>query len=329
MKYYLSAFMQGKNLTRSEAYSIFSRLSTYPLALQAAFIVLLTKKKESEAELLGMLDFMLEQSEPICSSYDAVDIVGTGGDAIGTFNISTAASLVIASCGVYVAKHGGRSVTSQSGSTDVLEALGIPVCRTSEACITGLETQGYTYMWGALFNPALRSFAALRKSLDIPTVFNILGPLLNPMQLKRQVIGVSRPDLLQSMASILKKKGSSHALVVHSDDGMDELSVSAATQVLELRHGKIKKYRLLPHEVGLNQSSLCDVAGGTALENAGIIRGIFEGRISGAPLDIVLLNSAAGLLVADKVAHLREGVDMARMAIASGKTAFFVNQLQS
>jgi anthranilate phosphoribosyltransferase len=329
MNDYLKALMHGKHLTRTETHTVFSQLSTYPLEQQAAFLALLAVKKETVEELLGALDFIVESSTVIPSSYDLVDIVGTGGDGLRTFNISTAASVVMASCGVYVAKHGGRHVTSLTGSADVAEGLGISQHATSKACLKSLKATGYTYVFGPAFNTALQSFALLRQHLAIPTIFNRMGPLINPMQPRRHVIGVSRLDLLRTVSQVLQERGVVHALVVHSADGMDELSVSAATHVVELHHGQWKEYTLTPEEVGLRRSPLQEVQGGDAMKNATLIRGIFTGTVTGAPLDIVLLNTAAGLLVADRVVNFREGVAMARQAIASGETALLLNRLQS
>jgi anthranilate phosphoribosyltransferase len=329
MKASLRKLIHKQNLTREETHTLFSTLSTYPLEQQAVFITLLTQKNESIDELLGALDFLSIQTHSIDFTCDPVDIVGTGGDGLNTFNISTAASLLIASCDVYVAKHGGRSSSSRTGSTDVLEQLGIPIHDKLERCMQDLAAYKYTYLLAPLFNTAFKSFSNLRKSLNIPTVFNVLGPLLNPMKPKRQVIGVYRPDLLSTVTHLLKTQGSVHAIVVHSADGMDELSVSAPTHIMELAHGKISQYTITPQDVGLTESSLDTIIGGDAKENANIIRGIFEGQITDAKLDVVLLNSAAGLLAADRVVHLRDGVDMARMMIQSGKTAAFFNTLQS
>ncbi|MFI4919325.1 MAG: anthranilate phosphoribosyltransferase [Legionellales bacterium] len=329
MTIYLNRLTAGKNLTTNESHALFSQLATYPLAQQAEILKLFAQKKETAEELLGAVEALLEHSLPIDYPHEVVDIVGTGGDGLGTFNISTAASLVIASCGVTVAKHGGRRVTSHSGSTDVLEALGIPLLQTPEACIAHLKTRGYAYLWAPLFNSALKSFSEVRKHLGIPTILNTLGPLLNPIRPKRQVIGVYRRDLVPIVAQVLKSSGLQHALVVHSDDGLDEFSISAPSQVAELRDGLITEYRITPADVGLEYASLQDIAGGNVAENANIIRELFSGTINGAKLDVVLLNSAAGLLVAGKASTLKEGVEMARAAITSGSTDAFFTRLRT
>jgi len=329
MTIYLNTLMAGNDLRRDESYALFSQMPTYSLAQQTAILSLFVKKQETKDELLGALDALLEHSVPVDYPQEVIDIVGTGGDGLGTFNISTAASLVIASCGVTVAKHGGRRVSSYAGSTDVLEALRVPLVQTPEACITHLETLGYAYLSAPLFNPLLRSFGELRKQLGIPTIFNTLGPLLNPLRPKRQVLGVYRRHLLPTVAQVLKASGLDHALVVHSDDGLDELSISAPSHVAELRHGLIREYIITPEDVGLKYAPLNDVVGGNSAENARIICDLFSGKITDAKLDIVLLNSAAGLLVAERVSTLKEGVEMARAVIASGCTAAFFHTLRT
>lgn len=329
MTLYLETLMAGKNLTHHESYALFLQMATYPLLQQAEILRALAKKKETAEELLGAMQAMLEHSVSIDYPHDVVDIVGTGGDGLKTFNISTAASLVVASCGVTVAKHGGRRVTSLSGSTDVLAALGVPMPQTSDASIALLKTQGYAYLWAPLFNPLLSAFGEVRKQLGIPTILNTLGPLINPIRPKRQVLGVYNQHLLPIIAQVLKASGLHHALVVHSEDGLDEFSMSAPTHVAELRHGLITEYKITPEEVGLKSAPLQNIVGGNSTENANIIRDLFSGKINDAKLDIVLLNSAAGLLVANQVATLKEGVELARSAIASGLTAAFLHTLQS
>jgi anthranilate phosphoribosyltransferase len=325
MKKYIQRLIAKDNLSRLESYNLFNLMKNAPVDQQAAVLALLRAKNETVEELLGARDFFFAQTIQIKSPYDVVDIVGTGGDGFGTFNISTAASLVVASCGLYVAKHGGKSATSKAGSADVIEALGIYTTDVSE----GLSRNNYAYLRGSLFNAALKQYAPLRKSLSFPTIFNILGPLMNPTSPKKQVIGVYRKDLVIKVAQILESLGSEHALVVHSEDGLDELSVSAPNHIAELKNGNISQYIINPADVGLAVSSLSEVLGGSVLENAQIIKDILLGKIIGPKLDIVLLNSAAGLLVAGAALSFQEAIEIAREAISSGKTAALLNQLQN
>lgn len=316
-------------LTREKSYNLFSQMATYPLSQQALILNTLSQKEETVEMLLGAMDALLEHTIFIHYPHEVIDIVGTGGDGLKTFNISTAASLVVASCGVTVAKHGGRRVTSLSGSTDVLAALGIPMPHTADASIALLNKQNYAYLSAPLFNPLLNAFAEVRKQLGVPTLFNTLGPLINPIRPKRQVLGVYRQHLVPTIAQVLKTTGVKHALVVHSKDGLDELSISGPTYIAEVRDGLIREYQITPEAVGLKSAPLQDVIGGNSTENANLIRDLFLGKIQDAKLNIVLLNSAAGLLVGNKVTTLQEGVEMARSAIATGMAANFLHHIQA
>ena len=329
MTNYLDKLRAGNDLTFHESYTLFLEMATYPVTHQASILKAFAKKKETADELLGAMQAFLEHCVPMDYPDDVIDIVGTGGDGLKTFNISTAASLVAASCGVTVAKHGGKCVTSLSGSTDVLTALNVSMPNTADASITSLKKYGYAYLSAPLFNRLLSSFSDVRRQLKIPTILNTVGPLINPIRPKRQVLGVYRADLLPIMAYVLNDSGLNHALIVHSNDGLDEFSISAPSQVIELRNGVINTYQITPEDVGLKTAPLQDVVGGNSAENARIICDIFSGKIHDAKLDIVLFNSAAGLFVANHVATLKEGVDRARWAIASGTTAQFLHTLQN
>lgn len=329
MNPYLHQLMTKKTLSEEASYRLFSELITYPVSEQITILEALKHAEESTSVLLGAKKAMLEQATLIHYPNPVLDIVGTGGDRCGTFNISTASSIVIASCGMKVAKHGGRRVTSLSGSTDVLETLGIRLATNPKACISDLDTLGYTYLAAPVFNSLLKSFSHLRQTIGKPTIFNILGPLLNPICPQHQVIGVSRKTLLPVMTQILRMSAIKHAIIVHSDDGLDELSISAPSQVIEVRDGFSQEYRIDPESLGLKSAPLQAVSGGNPYQNAEIIRAILSGNLTGAKLDIVLLNSAAGLLVSGKVTSFKMGIEMSRDAIASGRTAHFLATLQT
>jgi anthranilate phosphoribosyltransferase len=318
----------NKNLSREEAYDIFANLSLLPLSEQITALTLFDTQEEITEGLLGALDYFSQYSLPITCAFDVVDIVGTGGDAIGTFNISTAASLVIASCDVYVAKHGGRSSTSQAGSMDTAEYLGLSSAKNSEEVLKSLEENHYAYLWAPLFNTEFKKFRELRKKINSPTVFNILGPLLNPLKPKRQIIGVYRKDLVNVVANILNIQGAAHALVVHAYDGLDEFSVSSPSYVTEIKNGIISEYVVHPQDLGIQLSRLPDIIGGTPRKNAQIIIDILSSEIQGPKLDILVLNSAAGLYVSGKVSNLKEGIDMAKQSISDGKTIALLDQLK-
>lgn len=333
MKSAVRQLLAQKSLSEAECESLFSQLGQADEVQQAIIFSLMAAKGESILELLAAREFVLkhaifEQSLLKDCPENTIDLVGTGGDEIGTFNISTAASLVVASCGVYVAKHGGGRSTSLSGSADVVTALGIPAYQTSGEVINSLHQHHYAYLRAPYFNEFLGVFAGLRKKLGFPTMLNVLGPLVNPLRLKRQVIGVYRHSLLPVVAGVLHKTGSTHALVVHGSEGLDELSVSGLNHVIEICDGEMKPYVIDPQALGFAPSMIQDVVGGSAAVNAEIIQAIFSGTLFGPKRDIVILNAAAGLLVADKVATLQDGITMAREAIASGNALALLHQLQ-
>lgn len=304
----INKLLSAQALLREESYALFSSLHTFSCALQVAILTALRVKKESAEEILGALDFFRTQSHVFSSPRTVIDIVGTGGDGVGTFNVSTAASLLVARCGVYVAKHGGRAISSKAGSQDVIAALGsTPACSIASA-VESLERDHYVYLSAPAFNQGFKRFGLLRKQLGFPTIFNILGPLLHPMQPKRLVIGVYRPDLVTTIAQVLCVQGVEHALVVHALDGLDELSVSAPNVVAEIKAGQIVEYLIDATTLGLPRANVRDVLGGDALENVRIIQGILSGAITGPKADIVVLNAAAGLYVAGLVDNLQEGV---------------------
>lgn len=323
----LNHFMTENPLQHEQSYYLFSQLPNADLNRQVA-ILKAFNQKSSEEELLGVLDALIAHSVPISYSDEVIDIVGTGGDGLKTFNISTASSLVVASCGVTVAKHGGRSVSSPTGSADVLSMLNIPIPKTPDACIMELKNQGFAFLWAPLFNSLLSQLGKARQHLGAPSILNMLGPLVNPVRPKRQLVGVAACFDLTTVTKLLKLRAGNHAWVVQSDDGLDELSISAPSTVLELQHGQIAPYRIYPEELGLKYAPLQEVMGGNSTENAQIIQDLFLGKISGPKLDIVLLNSAAGLFIAKKVDSLKEGVECARFAITSGRVANFLYHLQ-
>jgi len=318
------------NLSEGESYTLFENFKDAPIAQQAAILALLTTKGVTIPELNGALRFFLAQATTVHYPHPVIDIVGTGGDGLGTFNISTAASMVVASRGVAVAKHGGRASTSKSGSVDVIEHLGIPLYDDSSKIIASLDKHHYAYLCGPFFNPLLKSLRNLRRSLGFQTLLNILSPMANPMRPSKLVIGVYRKDLVRKLAEVLLSFGKEHAIIVHSEDGLDEFSVSSTNHVAEFTSkGIITEYSITPEQVGLRRSPLSEVIGGTPAENAEIIRGIFRGEITDAKLDIVLFNAASGFVVAGVAADLAQGVILARDQIESGKAYALLNDLKN
>jgi len=246
-----------------------------------------------------------------------VDTCGTGGDAKGTFNISTAAAIVAAAAGAVVAKHGNRAVTSRSGSADLLEALGVPLQLAPEAAGWALAEVGMTFLFAPGLHPAMREVMPIRRELGVRTVFNVLGPLTNPAGAKRQVLGVFSADLVEPLARVLLELGAEHALVVHGDDGLDEITTTDLTLVAEARDGEVQTRRLSPEDLGVERARPEDLAGGDAAFNAGLLRSILAGE-RGPLFDVTAVNAGAAIYVAGLEGSLGEGVDRAEKAIVSG-----------
>jgi anthranilate phosphoribosyltransferase len=277
-------------------------------------------KGETADEIAGLLETMRRLAVPVETSYqDAlVDIVGTGGDCLGTFNISTTAAFVVAGVGVKVAKHGNRAASSRCGSADVMEALGVRIDLTPAEVAACLDRVGIGFMLASLHHPAMGKVGAVRRALGVRTVFNFLGPLTNPAGVRRQLLGVSTPAYLGVLAGALARMGCEHALVVSGYGGMDELSVTGPSMVVEVRRGVVKEpHTIGPADFGIAQHDQASVAGGGPAENAAITRAVLSGD-DGGPRDVVLLNAAAALYVAGASNSIREGLERARESIDSG-----------
>ena len=290
-------------------------------AAMAAFLMGLAMKGERPAEIVGLARAMRDRSVKLASAHDdAIDLCGTGGDRAGTFNISSVASLVVAACGVRVAKHGNRSVSSRCGSADLFEALGVSVALSPAAAERMLDEAGMAFLFAPVFHPSMRHAAPVRRALGIRTAFNLLGPLTNPVGPRRQVVGVPRPELTELIARSLSLLGSERAWVVHSADGLDEISTVGYTKVSECRQGAVNTFYIHPADYGLPRAAAESIRGGDAAANAAIAREVLGGG-RGAPRDIVLLNAAAALLVAGAVPAMVEGIAEAADAIDSGRAA--------
>lgn len=258
---------------------------------------------------------------------DVLDTCGTGGDGLGAFNISTAAALVVAGAGVAVVKHGNRAVSSQSGSADVLGALGVRIDGDGYRARQSLDRAGLAFCFAPQFHPALKHVGPVRRKLGIATIFNCLGPLANPAGANRQLLGVGRSDLLDRMADALALLGTKHALVVCSRDGLDEVSLSAPTQVREIEGNEIRTHEWTPADFDLPACTLSELAAADAQASARIIEEVLAGK-AGAAFNMVLANAAAAFMAADRVANLREGVELARRAIVDGKARLVLEQLR-
>jgi anthranilate phosphoribosyltransferase len=284
-------------------------------------------KGETADEITGAAMAMRERVTPLTVDRDRIiDTCGTGGDGRGTFNVSTVAALVAAGAGASVAKHGNRAVSSSCGSADVLVALGVNIDLDAARMSEVLRRTGISFLFAPKLHPAMGAVAAIRRELGVRTIFNVLGPLTNPAFARRQVLGVYAEHLVERLAHVLLSLGAEHALVVHSHDGLDEISVSAPTRVSEVRDGSVRSYEITPDDVGVGSHPIESIAGGDAKTNAEIARAVLRGE-SGARADIVAANAGAALYVAGVVPTIRDGVALAREAIASGKALEKLEQL--
>ena len=293
----------------------------------AGLAVGLRMKGENPEEIAGMAEAMRRRVAPILTRRGPlVDTCGTGGDNAGTFNISTTVAIVAAACGVAVAKHGNRAVSSRAGSADVLEQLGVTIELTPEDAARSIDVLGLAFLFAPNYHIALSHAAGPRRELGVRTVFNVLGPLVNPAGAKRQLLGVYGDTLVRPLAEGLLRLGSERAWVVHGSDGLDELSVFAPSHVADLQNGAIIEYEIDPRTLGLGHTERAGIAGGTAADNARRIRAILGGE-TGAGRDIVVLNAAAALVVGGVATDLEAGVARARQALDSGAAARKLDEL--
>ena len=324
----IQSLVFGQSLTTEEAASVMEEIMEGKAtpAQFGAFVTALRIKGETVDEIVGLAGTMRAKALRVSISEPLVDTAGTGGDDTHTFNISTVAALVIAGDGVKVAKHGNRAMSSQCGSADVLEALGVKIDLNAEQVQRCLEEVGIGFMFAQAFHPAMKYAAAPRREIGIRTVFNILGPLTNPAGAQAQVLGVADGSLVEKMALVLRGLGCHRALVVHGEDSLDEITITGKTWVGELKDGRINNYSVSPEDFGLSRAGLAALRGGTTAENAALLRSILTGA-SGPQRDVVVMNAAAGLLVGDKVRTLQQGVELARKVIDDGQALAKLEQL--
>lgn len=314
----LDAVLAGRSLGEDEAAAAMGEMmgGESPSAQVAAFLTALRMKGETIDEITGFARGMRAKALQVTLPEDveALDTCGTGGDRSGTFNISTAAAFVVAATGQMVAKHGNRAATSKCGSADVLEALGAQIDLPPEAVARCVAETGFGFMYAPSYHPSMKYVIPIRRELGFRTVFNILGPLTNPAGVRRQVLGVPDQALVRLMAEALLRLGTQRAIVVHGDDGLDEISLTTTTHVAEVNgaDGTITEYVIDPSDLGLDLVASETLVGGDAKANANLLRGILAGEISGAPTDVVCLNAGAALYVADKANSIREGIALAR-----------------
>lgn len=317
----LAKLADGRILSDEEAGDFFAAcLRGEPTPSQVAAAVTAMKMRgETVGEIVAFAQAMRDAAAVLDHPFDVIDTCGTGGDGAHTFNISTAAALVLAGAGVKVAKHGNRAMSSKSGSSDVLAALGVNLAADAGRQRRSLEEANIAFLFAPTYHGAMRHVGPVRAEIGFRTVFNLLGPLSNPARARRQVMGVYDPALLEPLAAVLGRLGSERVWTVHGQ-GLDELTTTGPTEVAELRDGHVRRFTIEPEDAGLAQSSIEDLRGGDAETNAEALRALLEGA-AGPYRDIVVLNAAAALIVADRAETLREGVALATEAIHSGRAA--------
>ena len=309
----------GKSLSSEQATAVMQEImegEATPAQL-GAFLTALRLKGETVREIAAMAAVMREKALPVPVEGRLLDVVGTGGDGKNTFNISTAVAFVAAAAGVKVAKHGNRAASGACGAADVLEALGVKIDLSPAGVAACINRVGMGFMFAPAFHPSMRYAAPVRREIGIPTVFNILGPLTNPARAQCMLLGVAAPRLGEQLAEALRLLEIHRALVVHGEDGMDEITLCGATTVWEVRDGTVRHWTIDVADIGLPLASIEDLRSGTATENAATMRRLFQGE-PGPVRDAVLLNGGAALMAGDRAETLRQGIALATQAIDSG-----------
>jgi anthranilate phosphoribosyltransferase len=328
MQEFVERVTDGENLTQEEARA--ASRAVFEGATEAqigALLAALRAKSETEAEIAGFAEGMREAARTIDPDREPlVDTCGTGGDDHDTINVSTTSAIVAAGAGVPIAKHGNYSVSSSSGSADVLEEVGVQIDAEPSAVEAAIERDGIGFMLAPVFHPAMKAVIGPRKELGMRTVFNVLGPLTNPAGADAQVVGVYDPDLVPVLADALSRMDVERALVVHGA-GTDEIAIHGETVVAEVDGSDVEEYTVEPADLGLDEHDITDIAGGTPTENAADMRGIVEGDVAGAKREVILANAGAAIFVAGEADTLADGADAAREAIESGDAAAKLERL--
>ena len=325
----IKQLISKKSLTKTQAQQVMNEIMSGEVTGSqfGAFVTSLMLKGETANEVAGLATSMREHSLKVSVSEKIIlDTCGTGGDNSNTFNISTASGLILAGCGLKIAKHGNRAMSGNSGSADVLERLGVKINLSPKGVSKCIQETNFGFMFAQIYHPSMKFAAGPRKELGIKTVFNILGPLTNPANANHQIIGVYSPSVGNLMAEVLKILGSSRAMVVHSADGIDEISLWDKTNIWELKNNEISNYEVTHKNFGLNQIDINELKVNSPEESVKIIQNILSGKKSAAR-DVVLANAAAGLLIAGKVDNLIEGVEIAQKSIDSGNASKQLNKL--
>jgi anthranilate phosphoribosyltransferase len=325
----IQTLVGGKDLTYEEAYFVMGEImggEATPAQI-GAFLTALRVKGETADEIAGLAAVMQNKATPVKTDGPAIDIVGTGGDGTGSFNLSTAAAFVAAGAGLKVAKHGNRAMSSQCGSADVLEALGVKIDLNAAQVEECIRKVGMGFMFAQVFHPAMRYAAPVRRELGIRTVFNILGPLTNPAKVEYILLGAANEDVSKKLAVVIQRMGTKHALVVYGKEGIDEVSISGKTIVWEIVDNKLSKpYEISPESFGLKTIKNADIKGGTPQENASQLEKVLNGE-KGVLRDAVVINSAAALYAGNKTKDLKEAARIAQETIDSGRAKDILERL--
>ena len=294
----------------------------------AALLSGLAVKGEAVSEIIGFARGMRSCALQLNHHEEClVDTAGTGGDGTGTFNISTTAAFVIAGAGISVAKHGNRAISGRCGSADVLKQLGVKIDASKEILESCLAECGITFLFAPAFHQAMKVVAPLRRSLGIRTIFNLLGPLLNPAGVRRQIIGVFSPHLTETFGQVLESLGCEHVLIFSGFDGLDEISISGPTKVTEIKDSLVRTYNFYPEDLGIQKAPIQHIRGGDTFQNANIMKEVLELKCQDAKRDIVLLNAAAGIYVSSRVRSLKAALESARQSLDSGQALNKLNEL--
>ncbi|MBV1706818.1 MAG: anthranilate phosphoribosyltransferase [Hyphomicrobiales bacterium] len=324
----LAQVATGASLTRGEAEAAFDMLLSGEVtpAQMGGFLLALRVRGETVAEIVGAVSVMRAKMLRVVTDPDAIDIVGTGGDGHGSYNVSTLAAIIVAACGVKVAKHGNRAASSKSGSSDVLGSLGVRIGLDPADVARCIAATGIGFMMAQTHHAAMRHVGPARAELGTRTIFNLLGPLSNPAGVRRQVLGVFSASWLEPLGQVLRTLGSERVWLVHGEDGLDELTTTGTTHVVALENGAIRSFDITPEDAGLPRASLSDLKGGDPDHNAAALRAVLDG-VRSPYRDIALLNAAAALVVADKAPDLKAGVTIAAKALDNGAARSTLAQL--
>lgn len=327
-KPFIAKIAAGETLSRLEAQAAFEALLSGAVtpAQMGGFLIGLRLRGETIDEITGAVTAMRAKMLRVAAPANAIDIVGTGGDGHGTYNVSTLAALIVAACGVPVAKHGNRAASSKSGSSDVLAALGVKLGLAPDAAETCLKEAGICFMAAPAHHAAMRHVGPVRGELGTRTLFNLLGPLANPAGVKRQLLGVFSRTWLLPLAEVLRNLGAERVWLVHGADGLDELTVTGPSFVTALENGAIRSFEVVPEDAGLSRAELADLKGGDAVQNASALTAVLAGKRN-PYRDIAVFNAAAALVVAEKAANLDEGAKLAAAALDNGGAAAVLAKL--